>query len=278
MTMEFLVALKWSALRVEVDPLTGAPDVLPGRFGLDPASAAALEWARRLAGSQGAAITAVTVGPEEADAGLRIALGLGADRAVRVDGPAAAAPADLAAVLADEAAGADLVLTGAWSTDGRSAAAAPTLAALLGRSQACGLLSLEWDEDTLLGERRLPAGRRERIRIGLPAVVSMEAGTLPPRRAALPDLLAAAETEIPVVAPASALASPASGTIAPYRPRPRTVPPPPEGETPRERIAHLTGAMETGADAQVLRADPDEAAAAIVEALRRWGYLGDGEE
>ena len=45
--MHILVAMKWSALRTEVDPLTGQATVTPGRFGPDPSSLAALAWALR---------------------------------------------------------------------------------------------------------------------------------------------------------------------------------------------------------------------------------------
>lgn len=274
MTMEFFVALKWSTLRVETDPLTGAARVLPGRYGPDPASLAALEWARQLAAPVGARITVGTVGPAEAEAGLRHALGLGASRAIRLHAADGATPMAVAAALAGPAAAADLVLTGAWSIDGGSAAVAPTLAALLGRSQACGLLALAWDGDALVGERRLPAGRRERLRLRLPAVVSLEAGTIALRREPLPALLVAQESELEVIHPAVPPAGAREGVEQPYRPRPRTIPARPDGDDPRERIAALTGALEAAPAAQQLYLEPPAAAAAIVEALRRWGYLG----
>ena len=68
-----------------------------------------------------------------------------------------------------------------------------------------------------------------------------------------------------------------SGTAVPYRPRPRTVPPRPAGDEPRERTASLTGALESGSVAQKVELPPDEAAAEIVATLRRWGYLDTDE-
>jgi electron transfer flavoprotein beta subunit len=274
MTMEFFVALKWSALRVETDSLTGTARVLPGRYGPDPAGLAALEWARRLAAPVGARVTVGTVGPEAAEAVLRHALGLGASRAVRVHAADGADPTAVAAALAGPAAAADLVLTGAWSIDGGTAAVAPSLAALLGRSQACGLLTVAWEGEALVGERRLPAGRRERLRLRLPAVVSLEAGTIALRREPLPALLAAQEAGLEVLHPAVPPAGAREGVEQPYRPRPRTVPARPDADDPRERIAVLTGALEAAPAAQQLHLDPPQAAAAIVETLRRWGYLG----
>lgn len=271
--MKILVPVKWSALRTEIDPLTAAATVLEGRFGLDPASEAALEVALRLAGPVAAAVVAVTVGPSEAESGLRKALAAGADEAVRIDAPAGAASGDVAAAIAGSAGGADLVLAGAWSEDGGSASVAPMIAAHLGLPQACGLLDLRWDGGALLGERRLPAGRRERLRIETPAVVSVEPATASLRRAPLPAVLAAEAASIAVVHPRRAIAAHRPAGVEPYRPRPRTVPPAPVGEDHRARIATLSGTAEPASRAQQLRLDPPEAAAAIVDALRRWGYL-----
>ncbi len=271
--MQILVPLKWTATRTEVEPLSASASVEPGRYGLDPSSVAALMWALRLAGSDEAEVTAVTAGSPAADAGLREALALGADRAIRVEAPAGVASLDVAAALAPLAGKADLVVAGARSMDRGSAAVAPALGAMLGRPAACGLLSVEWHGGTLLAERRLPAGRREHVRLAPPAVISMEAATVELPRAPLPAVLAAAEAEIDVVITERPLEPAATGTAVPYRPRPRTVPAPPAGDLPRERIAALSGALDAGSGAQQVELPPEEAAVEIVATLRRWGYL-----
>ena len=275
--MKLLVAIKWSALRTEVDQLSGTSRVTPGRFGPDPASLAALAWASRLAAEVGAEITAATVGPAEAENGLRPALALGAARAVRVEGPAGVASLDVATALAPLAAEADLVVLGARSVDRGSAAVAPALAATLGRPSACGLLSVVWRNGDLFCERRLPAGRREHVRVALPAVISVETCTIAPSRAALPAVLTAADAAVEVIAPEHPLVRESAGTVMPYRPRPRSVPRGPSGDAPHERIASLTGALEAGSQAQEVRLPAAEAATEIVATLRRWGYL-DGAE
>jgi len=271
--MQILVPLKWSALRTEVDPLTGSATVTPGRFGPDPSSLAALAWALRLAGADGGEVTAVTIGPKAAETGLREALALGADKAKRIEGPADPEPLEVAALLAPLASGADLVVLGARSVDRGSAAVAPALAALLERPSACGLLDVAWDGDRLTAERRLPAGRRERIRVATPAVISVEAGSITLERAGLPATLAASEAAIEVAVPGRVPAAEVAATVVPYRPRPRNAPPPPEGDQPRDRIAALSGALEAGSRAQQLELPPEEAAAEILATLRRWGYL-----
>jgi len=271
--MEILVPIKWSALRTEFDPLSGAGATLAGRFGIDPASSAALEWALSLAAEAGGRVVALTVGSAAAEEGLRTALAAGADRAVRVEAPAGAGGPAVAGAIASQAGGADLIVCGAWSEDGGSASVPPALAALLDRPQACGLLSLEWADGDLTGARRIPGGRRELLRISLPAVVSVEPGTASLRRASMPALLASADAEIAVVAPTPAVAAAAGGVVEPYRPRPRSIPPPPAGADHRERIQSLAGTTETGGRAQEVRLDPPEAAEFIIEKLREWGYL-----
>jgi electron transfer flavoprotein beta subunit len=268
-----LVPLKWSALRTEVEPLTGVAHVLPGRFGPDPASAAALEWALRLVGAADGVVTVVTIGPEAAEAGLREAVALGAAEAVRVEGPADPDPLEVAAVLASLASSADVVVLGSRSIDRGSAAVAPALATLLERPAACGLLGLKWADDHILAERRLPAGQRERVRVAIPAVVSVEWASVELRRASLPATLAASQLPIERVTPERPPAAGAASTVLPYRPRPRKAPPPPAGEQPRERIAALSGALEAGSHAQQLELPPEEAAVEIIGTLRRWGYL-----
>ena len=271
--MRFLVPLKWTPTRTEIAPLTAVASVEPGRYGLDPSSLAALQWAARLAEPVDAEVVTVTVGPPEAEAGLRHALALGADGAARIEAPAGVASLDVAAALAPLAEAADVVLLGARSLDRGSASVAPALGALLDRAAACGLLSVAWEDGALLAERRLPAGRREHVRVGLPAVISLEAGTIDVPRAPLPALLDAGVAGVEVISPSRPLVPAPAGTVVPYRPRPRTVPPRPAGDEPRERIASISGALETGSGAQQLELPPEEAAAEIVATLRRWGYL-----
>ncbi len=277
MTVEILVPIKWSALRTEFDALTGDAVMLEGRFGIDPASAAALEWALTLASESGAGVSALSVGPAAADEGLRVALASGVDRAVRVAAPPGIGSLSTAAAIAGHGSAADLVVCGAWSEDGGSASVPPAVAAILDRPQACGLLSLEWAQGDITGARRIPGGRRELLRVKLPAVVSVEPGTASLRRASMPAVLAAAGDEIEVIEHAAPVRLAAAGVVEPYRPRPRSIPPPPAGEDHRERIQSLSGTIESGGRAQEVRLDPPEAAACIIEKLQEWGYLEEGE-
>jgi hypothetical protein len=107
---------------------------------------------------------------------LRQALAVGAD-VLRVDWPDADYIADLAAdehtptlALADAVHGDQpaLVRCGDRSADRSTGALPAFLARELGAAQALGLVSLPVDGSQLIAERRLPAGRREPLRIPPP--------------------------------------------------------------------------------------------------------------
>lgn len=301
--MRILVALKWVALRPEVDPLTGIAHPDPRFSGAGPADTSALEWALRLRDALGGTVTAATVGPPPAEALLRQALAVGVDHAVRVDlsgdhhaGADHADPssrwvaAELAAVAAgaDQAGsdptGSDLIVCGYASPDRGSGAVPAFLAHELGWPQALGLTGLEVEPDPrgvahrLLLERRLDGGRRERLALVPPGVLSLEPGP-ELRRAPLAATFTAGSALIDV-RPARQVPPAAPAVLArrPYRPRARVVPAP--GGDTRSRLVHLLGAAqlgthqggETGAGGEV---SPADAAHLVLERLAAWGYLPD---
>jgi electron transfer flavoprotein beta subunit len=276
--------LKWVDLRPEVDPLTGTVAEDPRFFGLSASDQAALEWALRLGEAWSAPVLALTAGPPPAEAGLREALACGAARAIRVpitdDASSAAAASALAVQL--QSRGPAVVCCGDRSADRGSGSVPAYLAARLGAVQALGLVTLAVDgigEDqaALVVERRLDRGRRERLRLRVPAVVSIEGNSARLRRAGLPGVLAARRTDIEVadeIAPADR-----SGRAVrvehqgPFRPRPRVLPAPDPTASPRDRILGLVGAMADREPPRTVHADPDEAARTILEQLRSWGYV-----
>lgn len=277
MTLLVAVAQKWVDRRPEVDPLTGAVTTDPRTSGPSPADEAALEWALRAAEAWDAEVLAVTAGPAAAEAMLREAVAAGATRAVRVDLEGCAASEAVAAALAPLVAGADLVLCGDWSLDRGSGAVPAFLAAHLGAAQALGCvdLTLPGAPGQLRAERRLDGGRRERVLLGSPAVVSVEGRSARLRRAPLAGVLRARSATIEAIAAGGAgqaVAPPASR--GPYRPRPRSLPPPPAELDARQRILALTGALAARTPPQLLRLEPGEAADRILHQLRAWGHLG----
>ncbi|MQA94366.1 MAG: putative mycofactocin-associated electron transfer flavoprotein [Streptosporangiales bacterium] len=231
-------------------------------------------------------VLAVCAAPAEqagaADAVLRDALAMGTTRAIRAE-VAPGTPGTAASVrrsaeaLAAALTTCDIVLCGDYSDDGGTGAVPALLAAAGDRAQALGLVKVEPDTDpgVVRAERRLDRGRRERLRVRSPMVLSVEGTAARPRRAALPALLHAREATIEVVpaAPAAAAAEPETPPrTAPFRPRARALPPP-AGTTPRERVLDLLGAGAEREPPRRVDADPPDAAREIVDQLRRWGYL-----
>jgi electron transfer flavoprotein beta subunit len=219
---------------------------------------------------------AVTAGGAEADGVLHFALGDGA-RAQRValgsDVPSEAVAAGLAPLLA----GCDLVWCGVHSLDRGSGAVPAYLAAHLGAAQALGLVEVELDAEVpgrVHAMRRLDGGRRERLRVGPPAVLSVEGVTARLRRAPVASWLDARRTPIEVHA-GPVIAEHAARTVRPFRPRARELPAP-SSPSARERIVQLTdGGQRATTASTVLTLEPAEAAARLVAALVEWGYLDE---
>jgi len=272
--------LKWADRRPGVDPLTGEVRTDPRTSGASDADRAALEWGLRLGDAWGVPVVAITAAGELADAVLREALAAGAARAIRVELEGGAPSAEVAAALAEALpGGVDVVVCGAWSLDRGSGSVPAFLAAHLGAAQALGLVSLSFaatQPGELRGERRLDRGRRERLRVPLPTVLSVEGGSARLRRAGLDGVLAARGAALEVVTPAAVRrAEPAGGAVrtGPYRPRPRVLPSPPPGLSAGQRVLALTGALVERTPPRRLVLEPAEAADRLLDQLREWGYL-----
>ncbi|HET9091470.1 MAG TPA: mycofactocin-associated electron transfer flavoprotein beta subunit [Acidimicrobiales bacterium] len=275
--MRPVVAVCWKAveLRAGVDPVTGEVRPDPHSLGVSPADEAALEWALRTAEASGAAVRVVTAGGPEADGVLRRAAAAGAGELVRVALEPGSPSGEVARALAPHVAGARLVWCGDVSLDRGSGAVPAFLAAELGVAQALGLLEVEPEADGagFTALRRLDGGRRERLRVGVPAVASCEGGTARLRRAALRRLLEARREPVRLE-PAPPPRRPAPRVVgrAPFRPRARVVPPPP-GDRALDRVRALMGGEAPAGRARAVTLRPEEAAEAILEALAAWGEL-----
>jgi electron transfer flavoprotein beta subunit len=238
--------------------------------GTSLADEAALEVALRLAHVSGDTVTVITVGPPDADRGLRAALAAGATRAVRVDSPRGLTSDAVAAALAPVVAGASWTVCGDHSPDRGSGAVPAYLAAELGVAQALGLVTVEpvdvTSADALDAVRRLDGGRREVLRVEAPGVVSVEGGVATLRRAALRAELAARTAPIEVVAgPRGPLDQPVAAVA--YRPRARVLPAPTGPVT--ARLRDLLGTDDVAATpAEIVVLDPVAAAQRILAVVR----------
>ena len=291
-----VVCLRIGDLRPAVDPLDGTVTRDRWGVGLPPADAAALEHALRVSARWNGRVVAVCAGPESVDRVLAEVAALGV-AVVRVPtGDEADAHRYLDELANDERGLArtllaavrsfgtpDLVLCGDRSVDRGTGALPAFLAHELGGAQALGLVALDTDGPRSLAvERRLDGGWRERLRVALPAVCSVEAAGVRLRRAPLAGALTVDRVPTPVdrtlevasaTGPAGGPGPLHLGPPQPYSPRTRVLPPP-EGDDPRLRLLALTGALVAHDPPTVVQpADAAEAADVLLAYLVRHGYL-----
>lgn len=260
-------------LRPEVDRLTGA--VTPSTtVGCSAADRAAVELALQLADSWSAESAVLCCGPDRADPVLREFAAAGVDRLVRIDAAGAPDSVDVGGLLAATLRNLDVgvVVCGDHSLDRGSGAVPAYVADGLGAAQALGLVEVRTEGvGTLRATRRLDGGRRERLLVDAPCVVSVEGSVAELRRASLAATLRSDDAVVEVVA-APGLVIPAPSPTRPWVP-PTRVQPPPRGADALERVVELTGAMVERTPPRTVELPPERAAALIVEQLRTWGYL-----
>ena len=160
----------------------------------NPADLSALEVAVALAGTTGGAVTAVAVGDERLDDSLRLALSMGAARAIRVwdgaleGGDAVAEATVLRRVL--EVIRPSLFFTGHRLLDRGDDPAAALAAASHGMPFAQAALSFELARDRARVVRKAEKGGRQALLLCLPCAVFFDATAAEPRYPELPAVLA----------------------------------------------------------------------------------------
>ncbi|BEL11656.1 electron transfer flavoprotein subunit beta/FixA family protein [Actinoplanes sichuanensis] len=166
-------------------PDSGAERTLSSDFSVDRASSSnvinemdeyAIEEALKIKEAHGGEVTVLTVGPAGATDSIRKALSMGPDKAVHVQddalhGSCAVATSKvLAAAL--RTLNADLIISGAESTDGRVQVVPHMLAELLGVAALTGARKLTVDGSQLTVERQTDEGY-EVVTAATPAIVSV---------------------------------------------------------------------------------------------------------
>lgn len=212
---------------------------------------------REQAGGEGHEVVAVTVGEQESEEALLGCLARGADRAVRVwdedvlaRGDVLATARALAAVVAREQP--ELVLCGVQSSDAVNGATGGALAGLLGLPRVAVVKQLDFDASagTLTVARELEGGVVERLRIALPALLTIQTGINEPRYATLRAIKQAREKPLEVVGPAELGVDP--GELE---------------EIAGARLQAMTP-PQRGAGAEMLDGSPAELAGRILELVR----------
>jgi electron transfer flavoprotein beta subunit len=207
--MHIIVCIKQvpDSAQIRVHPVTntimrqGVPTII------NPYDMFALEQALRLRDEHGGDVTVLTMGPPMADASLRKAMTLGADRAVLLTDRFFAGSDTLATSFAlaqairnigDVFAPPDIVFTGKQTIDGDTAQVGPGIAKRLGLNQLTYVASI--DRLDLAGGSidvsRRAEGGLQKLRTKLPALITMLEGTVDIRRGTVNDALRAARADI----------------------------------------------------------------------------------
>ncbi|MBF0294641.1 MAG: electron transfer flavoprotein subunit beta/FixA family protein [Magnetococcales bacterium] len=191
---------------VRVTPDGRDVNTLGARPVLNPFDEIALEAALRLRETGVAQEVVVAgIGPESWEGGLRTALAMGADRAVRVAAPDSVAPLLVARLLAAliRREGARLLLAGRQGVDLDHGQTGPLTAGILGWGEATCVVEWRVEEDRLQA-RCVVDGGHEWLVLPLPAVVTVDLGLNTPRYASLPNIMRARNKPVELI-PSSTL-------------------------------------------------------------------------
>jgi electron transfer flavoprotein beta subunit len=214
--MKIVVAVKQVATPDEdfdLDGLTVDEDAL--EWDLNEWDTFAMEAALELRDeASGGEVVAVTVGNDEAREGLLTVLAMGADRAVHLTTDEVLDPIAIARLLAPVVAeeSPDLVLCGVQSSDAVNGATGVALAGLLGLPRVAVVKKIDVADGAATVERELEGGLIERVKIPLPALLTVQTGINEPRYATLRGIRQASAKpmdvrEAPAVEPAARLVS-----------------------------------------------------------------------
>lgn len=153
-------------------------------FDLGEWDACAVEAAVRLKEEHDGEVTAITVGGDDSEAGLRKALAMGADAALRIhveeeiSDPMVVARL-IGAWAKDRAF--DLVITGVMAADDGFGVVGPALGAILNCPHATMIIGVAAGSGQATVTRELEEGLKEKLEVPLPAVLSVQTGIAEPR-------------------------------------------------------------------------------------------------
>ena len=205
--MKIVVCIKQvpDTMDVRIDPVTntlmrdGVPSIL------NPFDEFAIEEGLQIREKCGGTVTAITMGPPQADDVLRIALAMGVDDVVLLSDKAFAGSDTLATSYTlskgiKKIVGVDLVITGKQAIDGDTAQVGPGIAARLGFTQLTYVSKVEnidTNRKKIIVERLLDGGR-EHTEADLPALLTVVKDINVPRQPSILKMKKARRAEIPV--------------------------------------------------------------------------------
>lgn len=186
---------------VKMDPETGTMVRSGVESVVNPLDLYALEAALSLKDSHGATVTAVTMGPPKARKVLDMAISMGCDDGVLVsDRKFGGADTWATSYTLSEAIKAlgnvDLIIAGERATDGDTAQVGPGIAAWMNLPLATYISDIQVESDKCLIVERLVEEGYERLRLPLPALITVVKEIASPRLPTLRGKKKAMQTEI----------------------------------------------------------------------------------
>jgi electron transfer flavoprotein beta subunit len=172
------------------------------KFEINSYDTYAVEEALRLKDAAGAEVVVVSIGPDRVTQALRTALGMGADRAIHVNDPAAKGAdalgtAKILAAIAKEE-GADIIFTGLMADDDNASAIPPMLAQFLDIPSATGVTATDSSNGSITVERELEGGALEVVELPKPCLIAIQTGANQVRYASLKGIMQAKKKPVDV--------------------------------------------------------------------------------
>jgi electron transfer flavoprotein beta subunit len=172
------------------------------KFEINSYDTYAVEEALRLKDAGDTEVVVVSIGPDRVTQALRTALGMGADRAIHVNDPAAQGAdalgtAKILAAIAKEE-GADIVFAGLMADDDNASAIPPMVAELLGFPSATGVLATDIGDASITVERELEGGALEVVELPKPCLIAIQSGANQVRYASLKGIMQAKKKPVDV--------------------------------------------------------------------------------
>ncbi|MCE1228430.1 MAG: electron transfer flavoprotein subunit beta/FixA family protein [Firmicutes bacterium] len=201
--MNIVVCIKQvpDTTEVRIDPATGTliregvPSII------NPDDKAGLEAALALKGAVGATVTALSMGPPQAEIALREALAMGADHAVLISdkrfGGADTWATSITLASALRRLGFDLILCGRQAIDGDTAQVGPQIAEHLGIPQVSYVSEIQKVGDRLQVKRMFENGY-QRLSVPMPCLLTVLKEMNAPRYMNVGGVFDAFRAEIPV--------------------------------------------------------------------------------
>ena len=265
--MRIIVCIKQvpNTQEVRLDPVTHTLKREGIAAIINPFDLYALEEGLRVKDGQGGTVTVITMGPPQAEAALREALGYGAEAAVLLSDKAFAGADTWATALTlaravDKLGGADLIFCGKQAIDGDTAQVGPMLATILNIPYVAWARKLSFAEGALTVERLLDHGY-DAVATNLPALITVVKEINEPRVPSFKAKLKAKKEVIPVWGINDlGLAAADVGLSGSFTQVVKVFPPPPRGTpeictgTPEELAGRLWQRLK--ARAQALSATP----------------------